>query len=241
MSLILRSVAESDRGKVRDNNEDSVHADSVLVAVSDGVGGGPAGEVASDIVVRTLAELAARPRSEASAEVLREAVEAANQNLRAAIALDSSLDGMGATLTAMITDGDKMNLAHVGDSRAYVWRGGELVRLTRDDTYVQGLVDQGVISAAEARTHPHRSLVTQAMNGGDVHPSYADVPVQAGDRFLLCSDGLTDFVEERAIARELAEHADLERCARELVNLALVVGAPDNVSVVLAEPSPLPG
>src|SRR5690606_37401660 len=146
MSVILRTVAVSDRGKARENNEDAVHAGPRLVAVADGVGGGPSGEVASEIVIRTLAALDAPDASNLSGEALRQAVEAANRGIREAIEADPSLAGMGTTLTAMMAEGDSLDLVHVGDSRAYAWRDGVLTQLTRDDTYVQGLVDKGVIS-----------------------------------------------------------------------------------------------
>jgi PPM family protein phosphatase len=234
MSVILRAVAVSDRGKARENNEDAVHAGQRLVAVADGVGGGPSGEVASEIVIRTLAALDAE-RPEVPAQALRAAVDAANRGIREAIEADPSLDGMGTTLTAMLADGDGLDLVHVGDSRAYAWRDGALTQLTRDDTYVQGLVDKGVISPAEARAHPQRALVTQAVHGAGIRPSYVVVKPRRGDRFLLCSDGLSDYVDEEAIATTLREQPDLRRCADELVALALAAGAPDNVSVILAD------
>jgi serine/threonine protein phosphatase PrpC len=234
MSVILRTVAVSDRGKSRENNEDAVHAGRRLVAVADGVGGGPSGEVASEIVIRTLAALEEQePR--ASEGTLRQAVEAANRGIQEAIEQDPRLEGMGTTLTAMLANGDGLDLVHVGDSRAYAWRDGRLTQLTRDDTYVQGLVDRGVISAAEARVHPQRALVTQAVHGAPISPTFATVPVRQGDRILLCSDGLSDYVDDEAIAQTLAEQDDLESCAHQLVQLALAAGAPDNVSVIVAD------
>lgn len=235
MSVILRAVAVSDRGKARENNEDAVHAGPNLVAVADGVGGGPSGEVASAIVIRTLAALDSGSRPAAPGEALRAAVEAADQGIRAAIESDPRLDGMGTTLTAMLADGDGLDLVHVGDSRAYAWRDGALTQLTRDDTYVQGLVDKGVISPAEARAHPQRALVTQAVHGAGVTPAYLAVKPQQGDRYLLCSDGLSDYVDDEAIARTLQDQRDLTQCAHQLVQLALAAGAPDNVSVILAD------
>jgi protein phosphatase len=235
MSVILRTVAVSDRGKARENNEDAVHAGSRLVAVADGVGGGPSGEVASAIVIKALAALDTEPEPPAPADALREAVDAANRGIRDAIEADPSLDGMGTTLTAILTDGDQLDLVHVGDSRAYAWRDGELTQLTRDDTYVQGLVDKGVISPAEARSHPQRALVTQAVHGAGISPTFATVTPREGDRYLLCSDGLSDYVADEAIAQTLREQPELADCARQLVQLALAAGAPDNVSVILAD------
>jgi protein phosphatase len=235
MSVILRTVAVSDRGKARENNEDAVHAGSRLAAVADGVGGGPSGEVASDIVIRTLAALDTGPRPAEPARALREAVDAADRGIREAIAADPDLDGMGTTLTALLAGGDRLDLVHVGDSRAYAWRDGSLTQLTRDDTYVQSLVDKGVITAEQARAHPQRALVTQAVHGGGITPTYSEVAARPGDRYLLCSDGLSDYVDDEAIARTLSDYGDLRRCAQQLVQLALAAGAPDNVSVILAD------
>lgn len=235
MSVILRTVAVSDRGKSRENNEDAVHAGPNLVAVADGVGGGPSGEVASDIVIRTLAALDSDQRPEQPAEALRAAVDAANRRIREAIEADPELAGMGTTLTAMLADGDRLDVVHVGDSRAYQWRDGQLTQVTRDDTYVQGLVDQGVLSPAEARAHPQRALVTQAVHGAGFNPTFTVVNPREGDRLLLCSDGLSDYVDDEAIARTLGEQPELLACAQQLVQLALAAGAPDNVSVVVAD------
>jgi protein phosphatase len=235
MSVILRTVAVSDRGKARENNEDAVHAGRKLVAVADGVGGGPSGEVASEIVIRTLSALDGESPPAAPGAALRAAVEAANRGIRDAIEADPSLAGMGTTLTAMLADGDGLDLVHVGDSRAYAWRDGTLTQLTRDDTYVQGLVDKGVISREEARAHPQRALVTQAVHGSGVNPTFAMVTPRPGDRYLLCSDGLSDYVDDEAIARTLQEQPELAACAQQLVDLALAAGAPDNVSVILAD------
>jgi len=235
MSVILRTVVLSDRGKARENNEDAVHAGPRLVAVADGVGGGPSGEVASEIVIRTLAALDAPDASNLSGEALRQAVEAANRGIREAIEADPSLAGMGTTLTAMMAEGDSLDLVHVGDSRAYAWRDGVLTQLTRDDTYVQGLVDKGVISREEARAHPQRALVTQAVHGAVLNPSFQVLTPRPGDRYLLCSDGLSDYVDDEAIAQALREQPELAACAQRLVDLALAAGAPDNVSVILAD------
>lgn len=235
MSVILRTVAVSDRGKARENNEDAVHAGPRLVAVADGVGGGPSGEVASEIAIKAMAVLDTGPGLASPARALQEAVDAANRGIREAIEADPSLEGMGTTLTAMIADGDGLDLVHVGDSRAYAWRDGALTQLTRDDTYVQGLVDKGVISADEARSHPQRALVTQAVHGAGISPTYSVVTPHEGDRYLLCSDGLSDYVDDESIAQTLREQSDLKRCAQQLVQLALAAGAPDNVSVILAD------
>lgn len=234
MSVILRTWAVSDRGKARENNEDAVYAGPRLVAVADGVGGGPSGEVASGIVIRTLATLD-HEQPKQPADALRAAVDAANRGIREAVESDPDLTGMGTTLTAMLVADEGLDLVHVGDSRAYAWREETLIQLTRDDTYVQGLVDKGVLSPEEARAHPQRALVTQAVHGSGMQPTFAVVSPRAGDRFLLCSDGLSDYVDDEAIAHTLRTQPDLRSCADELVALALHAGAPDNVSVVLAD------
>jgi serine/threonine protein phosphatase PrpC len=234
MNLILRTAAVSDRGKARENNEDALHAGPHVVAVADGVGGGPSGEVASGLVIRTLAALESAPPSEASA-ALQAALTEANLLIRAAINHDPSLEGMATTLTAMVVTDRGLAIGHIGDSRAYAWRGRALTQLTRDDTYVQGLVDSGIITLDEARRHPQRSLVTQALNGNQIAPTFAVVAPQPGDRFLLCSDGLSDYVDDQKIADALASYPDLQQCVEQLVGLALDAGAPDNVSVVLAD------
>jgi PPM family protein phosphatase len=230
MSVILRTAAISDRGKARENNEDAVHAGPRLIAVADGIGGGPSGEVASGIVIRELAAL------ENGSGSLDEAVGAANQRLREAVESDSELEGMGTTLTAIVVADDGLRLAHIGDSRAYLWRDGRLTQVSRDDTFVQGLVDQGILSAEEARDHPQRALVTKAMHGATIEPSFVPLTPRAGDRYLLCSDGLSDYVDNEAIARTLSSYHDLDECAHALVALALAAGAPDNVTVVVATP-----
>jgi protein phosphatase len=251
--MILRIAAVSDRGLAREINEDAVHAGSTLIAVADGMGGLPAGEVASEIAIRSLAALEVTPEAAPEAApdtvpasaaaaasgdavgALRVAVERANRWIGEAIEADPSLAGMGTTLTAMLLSGDRMAMVHVGDSRAYLFRSGVLTQITRDDTFVQSLVDKGAITAAEARRHPQRSLITQAVQGGEVSPVYTALRPRGGDRFLLCSDGLTDFVDDDAIADVLTRYADRQQCAERLIELALRAGGPDNVSAIVAD------
>jgi protein phosphatase len=141
---------------------------------------------------------------------------------------------MGTTVTALLLSGDRFAALNVGDSRCYLSRDGELTQLTRDDTYVQALVDQGVLSPDDARRHPQRALVTQAVQGGPFRPAGRMVPARPGDRFLLCSDGLTDYVDDDVIATVLRDVKDREACASELVARTLEAGAPDNVTVIRA-------
>ncbi|HEX5596451.1 MAG TPA: protein phosphatase 2C domain-containing protein [Micromonosporaceae bacterium] len=235
MTLMLRTAALSDPGLVRANNEDAAYAGARLAAVADGIGGQPAGEVASDIVVRALAALDSAPVAADPAGALYDAVNAANQEIRAATAADAASDGMGTTVTAALLHGDQLAVIHVGDSRGYLLRDGLLFQITRDDTFVQALVDKGVLSAEEARAHPQRSLVTNAIQGDHMSPNLGMVAVQAGDRLLLCSDGLSDVVTDEVIAQVLTAYTDRQECTEHLVKLAHQAGAPDNVTVVVAD------
>jgi serine/threonine protein phosphatase PrpC len=237
MSRILRAAA-SDRGLVREQNEDAYFVGERLVAVADGIGGLPAGEVASEIAIRTLRPLDADPLGESVTDALRAAVSEANRRIGEAVAAEAGREGMGTTLTAILFEAGRATLAHIGDSRAYLLRGGNLTQLTRDDTYVQALVDRGAITPDEALRHPHRSVVTQALQGDDVNPTYTAMRTGAGDRYLLCSDGLSDVVDDASIAGTLRDSADLADCAAGLLKLALAGGGPDNITVVLAEVRP---
>jgi protein phosphatase len=142
---------------------------------------------------------------------------------------------MGTTVTALLLSGDQLALLHVGDSRGYLLHNGVLGQITRDDTYVQTLVDEGLISPAEARNHPRRSVVMQAVQGLEYEATCSLFPALAGDRYLLCSDGLSDVVDDAVIAEALVAEPDPGRCAQLLVSLALQAGAPDNVTVVVAD------
>ncbi|MCO8271199.1 protein phosphatase 2C domain-containing protein [Actinoplanes sp. TRM 88003] len=235
MTLVVRAVAATDQGLVRSNNEDAVFVGNRLLVVADGMGGLPAGELASDILVQSLSVVDAMPDTGEPLQDLIAALDTANGRIEAAVADDDARDGMGTTVTAIMLAGDRVAALNVGDSRCYRVRDGELTQLTRDDTYVQALVDQGVLSAADARRHPQRALVTQAVQGGPFRPAGRMIPVQAGDRFLLCSDGLSDYVEDSVIAETLLTNADRKTAAAELVHRTLENGAPDNVTVIVAD------
>jgi protein phosphatase len=166
---------------------------------------------------------------------LRDKAEAANDELHQIIEENKALEGMGTTLTALLWDGGRLGLAHIGDSRAYLFRDGELHRITRDHTWVQDLVDEGRLSPDEASTHPQRSLLTHALDGR--HEPHLDLTlreVRGGDRYLLCSDGLSGVVSEETITDTLAE-ADPQVAVDRLIELALRGGGPDNVTVVIAD------
>jgi len=235
MTLVLRAVTATDQGLVRSNNEDAVFVGGRLLVVADGMGGLPAGELASEILVRALAVVDDMPDTGEPLQDLIAALGTANERIEAAVADDDARDGMGTTVTALLLSGDRMAALNVGDSRCYLSRGGELTQLTRDDTYVQALVDQGVLTPDDARRHPQRALVTQAVQGGVFRPAGRMVPIQAGDRYLLCSDGLSDYVEDAVIAVTLRDNPDRETCAAELVQRTLEAGAPDNVTVIVAD------
>lgn len=231
----LRYSVRSHVGKVRDGNEDSAYAGSRLALVADGMGGHAAGEVASSAVVATLAQLDEDEAGLDLLEVLATAVRAANDLLRAMVDADSTLDGMGTTLTAMLSSGTRLGLAHVGDSRAYLLRDGEFSQLTHDQTLVQRMVDEGRITPEQAETHPQRSLLTQALDGrSGVEPDLSVREARRGDRYLLCSDGLSGYVPHDSIAESLAM-ADPDVAAETLIESALRAGAPDNVTVVIAD------
>jgi serine/threonine protein phosphatase PrpC len=240
MTLILRTTKLSDPGLVRSNNEDTAYAGDRLIVVADGVGGLPAGEVASEIAVRVLAALDATPVDDALA-ALRDAIGTANREIRAAAGADPASEGMGTTVTAALLTGDQLTVVHVGDSRCYLLRHGTLRRLTRDDTFVQALVDQGVLTPEQARQHPQRSLVTQVVRGEDLAPSLSTLTAEPDDRLLICSDGLSDVVPDPMIGQSLLTYHDRDQCAEQLVKLAHQGGAPDNITVVLADVLPAAG
>ena|SRR5947209_709413 len=203
MTLRLRTGVLTDRGLVRSNNEDAVYAGPRLLAIADGIGGAPAGELASDIVIRTLTRLESAPDAGTVLDDLRVALDDANRQIGAAAEADPARQGMGTTLTALLAAGDQLALLHVGDSRGYLLRGGSLSRLTRDDTFVQELVDREVLSAEDARHHPQRSIITQAVQGGEFTATATLLSPRTGDRYLLCSDGLSDYVSDGSIEQAL--------------------------------------
>ncbi|WP_041832559.1 PP2C family serine/threonine-protein phosphatase [Actinoplanes sp. N902-109] len=235
MSLVLRAVAASDQGLVRSNNEDAVFVGSRLLVVADGMGGLPAGELASEILVNAVAVVDDMPDTGEPLQDLIAALGTANERIEAAVKDDDARDGMGTTVTSLMLAGDRAAALNVGDSRCYLVRDGELTQITKDDTYVQALVDQGVLTPDDARRHPQRALVTQAVQGGPFRPAGRMVPVRPGDRFLLCSDGLSDYVDDEVIAATLRSFPDRQVCAAELIARTLEAGAPDNVTVIVAD------
>ncbi|GAA4595317.1 protein phosphatase [Actinoplanes octamycinicus] len=235
MTLTLRYAAQSDRGLIRDLNQDSVYAGPRLLAVADGMGGMAAGDVASNIVIAAMAPLDDDVPGDALVDALRHAVGTANQQLRDTVDANPQLEGMGTTLTAVLFTGSKFGMVHIGDSRAYLLRKGEFSQITKDDTYVQMLVDEGRVSPEEASSHPQRSLLTRALDGRDIDPEYSVRQVLKGDRYLICSDGLSGVVSGETIGQTMREIADPKACVERLVQLALRGGGPDNITVVIAD------
>lgn len=234
MTLVLRYAARSDRGLVRQNNQDSVYAGPRLLALADGMGGHAAGEVASKVVIAAFAPLDDDDPSSDLLDQLREAVHTGNATISELVDDDPELDGMGTTLTAVLFAGNKLGLAHVGDSRAYLMREGNLSQITHDDTFVQSLIDEGRITEDEAAQHPQRSLLLKALTGHEVDPSLIVREARAGDRYLLCSDGLSGVVSHETLAEAL-QVPDPQACADRLIELALKGGGPDNVTCIVAD------
>ena len=234
MTLVLRYAARSDVGLVRSNNEDSVYAGARLLALADGMGGHAAGEVASQLVIAALAHLDDdEPGGDLLAK-LEAAVHSGNSAIAAQVEMEPDLEGMGTTLTAILFAGNRIGMIHIGDSRGYLLRDGELTQITKDDTFVQTLVDEGRITKEEAHSHPQRSLIMRALTGHEVEPTLTMREVRLGDRYLLCSDGLSDPVSDETILDAL-KIPDVTDSADRLIELALRGGGPDNVTVVVAD------
>ncbi|MDP9433410.1 MAG: protein phosphatase 2C domain-containing protein [Actinomycetota bacterium] len=235
MTLSIRYAARSDVGLLREGNEDAVYAGPRLLAVADGMGGHAAGEVASAVTIATLVPLDEDAVGGDLLDGLASAVAGANDRLRDMVNADAGLEGMGTTLTAMLFAGSRCGLAHVGDSRAYMLRDGKLQQITTDHTLVEQLVRDGRITPEQADVHPQRSMLTRALDGrAGVTPDLSVREVRAGDRYLLCSDGLSGVVSADTISQTLAE-SDPETAVDRLVELALRGGGPDNITAVVAD------
>lgn len=232
MSLAVRYSAVSDVGRVRSSNQDSGFAGNHVLMVADGMGGAAAGDLASSTTVQVMRRID-QQRPEDMLEALAGAIHRANVKLGELIDDDPSVEGMGTTVTAVLFDGGQVALAHIGDSRAYLLREGELSQLTRDHTFVQGLVDEGRISPEDARTHPHRNLIMKVLDGRhEVEPDLTMLDVTPGDRLLLCSDGLTGVLGDDEV-RDILSEGTPDSAALALVNGALDGNASDNVTCVV--------
>lgn len=242
----LRAGASTDVGLVRQRNEDAYVADYPLFAVADGLGGHLGGEVASRVAVDTLTEAAKGDGpDEGIPDRLRSAIQRANAEVSERASKDQRLTGMGTTITAVIAGHDRVFLGHVGDSRAYLLRDGELRALTEDHSLVQRMVREGRLTPEQAEIHPQRSVLTRALGiDDDLEVDQATVEVTAGDRLLLCSDGLTSMVADELIRKILAGHDDPQAASQALVEAANGAGGQDNITTVVldvqeaAEPAP---
>jgi protein phosphatase len=236
MSLSLRFAAGSHKGMIREGNEDSGYAGPRLLAIADGMGGAAAGEVASSEAISTIVALDDDVPGSDVLTSLGAAVQRANDQLRAMVEEDPQLEGMGTTLTALLWTGQRLGLVHVGDSRAYLLRDGVLTQITQDHTWVQRLVDEGRITEEEATTHPQRSLLMRALGSGEhVEPDLSIREVRAGDRYLICSDGLSGVVSHQTLEDTLASYQGPQETVQELIQLALRGGGPDNITVIIAD------
>jgi len=235
MPLSFRPAAASETGPVREINEDAAYASGRLLVLADGVGGAAHGEVASSTTELVMRRIDQRQLEGGVLDVLAAAVLETRDVLETAARMGGGLDEMSTTLVAVLTDGAQIGLAHVGDSRAYLLGASGLQRLTRDHTWVQDLVDEGSITAEQAREHPYRSVVTRALDGKQhAEPDLAVVDAGPGDRLLVCSDGVSDYLDEDIIAAALAEGA-VDTAAAALVARAIEAGTRDNVTAVVAD------
>ena len=247
--MILEAFARTDPGPVRENNEDNllVDVDNGLFVVADGMGGHASGEVASSIAVETVQDVLlnahdpdetrldrqALDEDDAIRERLRYAMNQASVRIRR-VALDNPVhSGMGTTLTVLLLEEETAHFGHVGDSRLYLYRGDRIKRLTRDHTVVQQEIDAGRLTPELARIVPHKNILTQSVGyHGPVEPDTSTRPVMPGDVFVLCSDGLTDPLDDEALA-SICRDTPFEDLAEELVQQALQNGTEDNVTVVV--------
>lgn len=236
-SLSFTISADSDVGRVRTGNEDSYYAGDVVIAVADGMGGHAGGEIASSRALGPIERLEGKtyPSAEGASSALAEAIAEANRLVLDHGEANPELSGMGTTLTAAMIREGRLHVAHVGDSRAYLLRNGELTQLTSDHTLVEQMVRDGQISRDEAAVHPHRSVLTRAIGVERAIEvdTLAPLPLQPGDQILLCSDGLTGPLGEEELARLLGEHDDGDAAVRALIDAANAAGGPDNITVVL--------
>ncbi|MGI8592212.1 MAG: PP2C family protein-serine/threonine phosphatase [Nakamurella sp.] len=246
----VAAVGRTHVGLAKPNNEDSFYIGSGLLIVADGVGGSAAGEVASRTVVDIFAEV--ENESAAAGEdndiyaLLQGAVERSTDSFLSQVDADPTLEGMGTTVTAMMWSGRRIVFAQIGDSRAYYLQCGapgaqrqssehlELQQVTKDDSFVQYLVDQGLLAVEDAASHPRRNVILKALNGTTVSPSFSTFAPRIGDRYLLCSDGLSDYVGADDIRATLLD-TEAAAAADRLVELCLESGAPDNVTLIIAD------
>jgi len=238
VTIALRYAARSDVGLVRSNNQDSAYAGPHLLVVADGMGGHAGGDIASSVAVAHLAPLDDEAHGPDDAlEELATALNGAHEELLALAEDNPALAGLGTTVTALLRSGNKLAMAHIGDSRAYLLREGELTQVTTDHSFVQHLVNTGKLTPEEAEHHPQRSVLLRVLGDFDMEivPDLSVREARAGDRWMLCSDGLSGVVSHDTMADALRDFADAGACAEKLVDLALRGGAPDNITVVVGD------
>ena len=232
--------ARSAVGLVRSGNEDSALASKNLIAVADGMGGHAAGEVASSLAIKTLvqsAQVFTHPDidEESADDLYLQAIQEADLSLKSAVEENPALSGMGTTLTSLLLRGTSVALLHIGDSRAYRLRGSAFEQLSVDHTVIQELLNQGAISESDIATHPQRSVLTQVMMGeGNIEVPLPVIDVKVGDRFLVCSDGLSSVLTEKEI-KSLLKGKDRDAAVAALVDATYINGAPDNVTLVIGD------
>ncbi len=238
MTLALHYALRSDVGLLREGNEDSAFAGPRLLAIADGMGGHAAGEVASAVAISAIAPLDRQNLTDRQAmlDALAAAVASARNTLHDMSLSDPAVEGMGTTLTALLWADADVAVCHIGDSRAYLLRDHELYQITTDHTLIQSLVDEGRLSPAAAANHPQRSLIMRALQGStDADPDLAIHEAILGDRYLLCSDGLTDVVSDEALYGLLSTVDDADQAVNQLIDLAIRNGGPDNITCIVAD------
>ena len=238
--LYFQCAARSAVGLVRNGNEDSALVGAQLIAVADGMGGHAGGEFASSVAINTLSEIAptfinTEIDSESASDLFLNSLHTIDGQIHAVTLDEPQLAGMGTTLTALFLNGSEISLLHVGDSRAYRLRGNDLEQLSADHTVLQELLNKGIISESDAQVHPQRSMLTQALMGeGNLEPSLHIFEGKIKDRYLLCSDGLTGVLSDKEI-KSLIKGKDAAVAVDALIDATYINGAPDNVTVILAD------
>lgn len=235
MTVRFRAAAGTHLGTVRMNNEDSAAVSDDLLILADGMGGHAAGEVASVLATRVISEIERTPGADLGANLLA-AGHRARRALMAISEADPVLESLGTTVTAVVTDGEKILLGHIGDSRAYVLRQDSMYQITTDHTHVQRMVESGQITSEQARLHPYRAMLLKSLDDHYPGPDLdlIEVNLEHGDRLLLCSDGLSDYLTAEEIGRALAT-PELDKAVQTLIDSALAASTRDNVTVVVAD------
>ncbi len=236
MTLYLHYSAISDVGRVRRENQDSGYAGPWLLTVCDGVGGAVRGDLASSTAVQALRKLDQRPDEDILGQVAG-AIHRADDRIAELVEEDPALNGTSTTATVALFDGTRFGLGHIGDSRAYLYRDGELSQLTHDHTFVQSLIDEGRITEEQSRTHPHRNLILKALDGiRHEEPDLFEITAQAGDRIFVCSDGACGTLSPERMA-DILSTGTPDFAAVEMVRASLEAGSTDNVTCIVADVS----